>query len=536
MCDETPRLAEARRGFSIRYRGKNLLSLYDPITQAEKLADAAEKMERTLFLCPSPLLGYGLQRLLDTMGDDSALLCVESDEKLMALSREAIGQAILDHPRFRLTHIRGAAQLCAFVKDTWGQRSFRRVTELKLNGGWQLDPDLYASLADALRREITLDWSNAITLMTLGRRYARNTVRNLALLPAARRLGELNYGSQPLLVLGAGPSLDPLLERLIGTYPSARDPRTRPFRIICVDTALPALRARDIKPDLAVALEAQHWNLRDFIGLKGWNIPLLMDLSALPASAGALGGELYLFMTCWTSLSLFDRLEQAGLIHDRVPPLGSVGISAAEIALRLSGGPVLIGGIDFSFTLDAFHARSSPSSLSGLARQNRLTGLIRPETAFSKGSLKIQSKSGDGVRSTHGMLSYRNIFEQEFSGESRLKDTLSSGLPLGIPALGPEEAFSILLDATPPETERAESGSIDSPAPPDKERLRESCAAFIRSEQETLRELRRMLTGEGKARQDSLDTLLDRADYLWAHFPECAGRGGRRPDSGDISF
>ncbi|MDR0399710.1 MAG: hypothetical protein LBH51_02045, partial [Treponema sp.] len=33
-----------------------------------------------------------------------------------------------------------------------------------------------------------------------------------------------------------------------------------------------------------------------------------------------------------------------------------------------------------------------------------------------------------------------------------------------------------------------------------------------------------------------LETLLDECDYLWAHFPECAETGGRRPGAGDISF
>jgi hypothetical protein len=48
-----------------------------------------------------------------------------------------------------------------------------------------------------------------------------------------------------------------------------------------------------------------------------------------------------------------------------------------------------------------------------------------------------------------------------------------------------------------------------------------------------LEELLGILTGSGGGR---LDFLLDELDYLWAHFPDCAGAGGRRPVSSDIAF
>ncbi|MDR1899592.1 MAG: hypothetical protein LBQ55_06265, partial [Treponema sp.] len=44
------------------------------------------------------------------------------------------------------------------------------------------------------------------------------------------------------------------------------------------------------------------------------------------------------------------------------------------------------------------------------------------------------------------------------------------------------------------------------------------------------------LTGEHPAPADGLDHILDYCDYLWAHFPDCAGAEGRRPSGEDISF
>jgi hypothetical protein len=457
---------------------------------------------------------------------------VEADEKLMALSLDTIDEAILHNPRFRLAQTSDPAYLCALVRETWGSRSFRRVEPVRLTGGWQLGPELYDRLADTLRREIALDWGNAMTLLTLGRRYARTALRTLSLLPRSPPLSALHFGAAPVLVLGAGPSLDGVLDGLRAACGDLSDPAARPFRILCVDTGLSPLYARNIKPDLAVALESQHWNLRDFIGLGGWEVPVAMDLSALPATAEVLGGHPHLFFTPWTALSLFSRLKTAGLLPEALPPLGSVGITAAAIACRLSTGPILLGGIDFSFTPDNTHARSAPSHLERLRRQTRFRSPIEGAAAFSRGCFAARSKTGDAVRSNQTMKGYRDLFQREFAdmppaGYRRLRDIAGSGLPLGLETLAPAAAYAVLC-AGAGETEPApitgkNNGGITT----------EAVQAFIREELASLQRLRGILTGDRAAA--GAEALLDTCDYLWAHFPDCAG-AGRRPPAGDLGF
>ncbi|MDR2617255.1 MAG: DUF115 domain-containing protein, partial [Treponema sp.] len=370
--DEKPRLLEARRGFSVSYRGKTLLSLIDPIGQAERAVDAVPVMNCTLYFCPSPLYGYGISRLLSRISGDSAVLCVEADERLMALSLAAPETPWKGNPSLTLARTTDAAALCAFVRKTWGSRRFRRVTVLRLSGGWRLAPDVYDALADALRQDIAVDWANAMTVVKLGRCFIRNTIKNLPCIPRSRPLDSLSFGSAPALVLGAGPSLDHVLDGLSAAFGDLSKTGGRPFRIICVDTALAALKERDIKPDLAVALECQHWNLRDFIGLGSWEVPVAMDLSALPATSETLGAQFSLFVTPWAPLRIFDRLEEAGLLPEALPPLGSVGLTATALAQRLGSGPVVLGGLDFAFTDCAFHARATPGHRERLRRQTRL--------------------------------------------------------------------------------------------------------------------------------------------------------------------
>ncbi|MDR0443193.1 MAG: DUF115 domain-containing protein [Treponema sp.] len=539
--------------------GKTLLSGIDPVRRAERTADAVSVRDRTLYLCPSPLYGYGLERLLArlvTESPNSAILCIEADPELYELTEKSISQFALQaplttSPGLRITNICESVELCAFVRNAWGERAFRRIETIKFTGGWQLYPELYDSLCEALRREIAAGWSNALTLAKLGRLYIRNALRNLTLISRFPSIAALCFGEAPVLVLGAGPSLDETLNALNRRFnESFCRPENRPFRIICVDTCLPALKDRNIVPDLAVILESQHWNLRDFIGCRGWNVPAAIDFSALPASGKILAGDGYLFMTPWTPLRIFERLKAYDLLPAIIPPLGSVGLSTVEIARRLSRGKIICAGLDFSFTEDLYHARSTPGHRSRLNAQSRFNGLFNA-AAYDPAAFTALSKSGAAVHSNPGMQNYRDLFEREFAADPRLYDITGSGLPLGIKTLSPEEAFAILTADSEQEylttnqheptqttkdfgakvrgrtigTLSVVRGSIKDSS------LTKKLLSFFHDEESRLVDLRDILSGE-KA-QERLSTLIDECDYLWAHFPDYSGC---RPGLTDISF
>jgi len=513
-------------GFS--YKGKTLLSRVDPAGKADRVIDSLSIIDGTLYLCPSPLYGYGLERLLSRLeqSPNSAVLCIEPEPELLAISIGHFSEKLKHNRQLGLTNRCEAAELCSFIRKEWGARVFRRVQILRLNGGWQLYPALN-ELADAIQSEIALDWSNAITLAKLGRRYIRNMIRNLALIPKHPSIDELSFGAEPVLALGAGPSLDAVLDSLVRRFGEAcLLPDSRLFRIVCVDTCLPALRERGIKADLAIILESQHWNLNDFTGLSGWDIPAAFDLSALPGSANVLGNRLFLFFTPWTRLSIFKRLESAGLLPASMMPLGSVGLSAVAISMRLTRGAVITAGLDFSFTLDSYHARSTPGHLARLRRQNRFTGLLNTEAAFGQPVFNTVSKAGDKVLSNPGMRNYRSLFETQFGPcSSRLFDIAGSGLPLGVKTLSMEEVFGLLTSG-----ERVvNSHNNDNKTKPGAEKLRD----FVLSETDRLTLLRSILIGEAPMDYGILAKLVDECDYLWAHFPDYAA-SSRRPDKAEL--
>jgi len=521
------------RGFS--HKGITLLSGANPGLRADRAAEAADLSEGTLCLCPSPLYGHGLDRLLARAEavPGCAVLCVEAEPELLALARSHLGEALARSPRLALAEGASAGEVCALARRKWGDIPFRRATTARLNGGWRLHESLYAELEKALREEIALDWGNALTLAKLGRRYMRNALRNLALTPLCPSLGELSFGDAPALVLGAGPSLDGALNALAGKFGKSLEARgERPFRMVCADTCLPALKARGITPDLAVVLESQHWNLQDFVGLSGWEAPAAMDLSALPRSGDVLGGDLRLFFTPWTRLRVFDRLAASGLLPAALPPLGSVGLTAAAIALRLTRGAVVATGLDFSFTLDLFHARSSPGHSTALRRQSRIARPSCAGAAFAAGSLPATAKDGGRVFSTPALRGYRDLFERKFalgSSAGRFFDIEGGGLPLGLRTLSRAQAFDLLSAGAP----------LCSASPPPRASearpaaVAESLARFAAAETERLARLRDMLAGGSRPDCEALGALIDECDYLWAHFPDRAA-GRPRPTAAEL--
>jgi len=537
--DINPKEIPAGRGFSVSYLGKTLLSKIDPVAQAERLAAGIDLKESALYICPSPLYGYGLPLLLEKLPVNSAILCVEADEKLFELSKKAIGidAGLLGAlPKDRtikaisLVQAKTAEKTCALVREIWGERVFRRVELIRLTGGWQLYPRFYDEIETTLRREIAVEWSNAMTLIRLGRLYSKNLINNLPCLAFADT-DKPDWSSTGILVLGAGLSLDPILSELSGLYGGKiPEPGKRRFKIICVDTCLPALADWGVPPDLVVILESQHWNLRCLIGLQGRKIDAAIDLSALPASARVLKGNRYFFATVWSNIAFLSRFKEGGLLPKAFPPMGSVGLSAVALALKITTGPVVTGGIDFSFSMDASHARSTPRRRDLENRQTRFRSLIDTDAGLRGGTSAAVSKTGKQVRSNPAMRKYRDLFEQEFGGNPRLLDIMGPGLPLGVKTVTAAEAFAVLNGAwdLPITQKPATSGGKKLPSG--------QIIAFAKREADTLRELKDTLTGTIAVEPEKLEALLDAADYLWAHFPECAGACGRRPPATDISF
>jgi hypothetical protein len=174
-----------------------------------------------------------------------------------------------------------------------------------------------------------------------GRRWIVNACRSFLLLD---HLVELANGDWPIVIAGAGPSLEDACAVLIGL-------RSK-YLLLAVSSALPALRARGFEPDLVIATDAGFWSRLHLYPLKSRGIPLASPLSALPSAS--LDIEHLLIDQGW-----FPESELASLLGAAiaVPSHGTVTGSALALASRLTRGPLIAAGFDFAAHGEITHAR-----------------------------------------------------------------------------------------------------------------------------------------------------------------------------------
>ncbi|MDR1316824.1 MAG: DUF115 domain-containing protein [Spirochaetales bacterium] len=479
--------------------------LYHPQNPKSRAAGAARREHisaHTLVLVPSPLFGYGLDVLLENLPEESRVLCVEHDKELMAASLRHFPPELMRDSRVAFIRAADAQEVCRFAERRFGTHLFRRVAVVCLSRGYSLFPDFYRGLSARLLDMIQSYWRNRMTSLHIGRLWMGNLFTNLALLPACLPAAHAGF-TRPLFIAGAGESL----EKHLG-FLSARRAE---FALICVDTALPVLRAAGISPDLIIIAEAQFANIYDFAGLRDWNIPIAADLCSYPGILRRFTGPRYIFLSRFTGLSWFSRSEVQAILPPFIPPLGSVGVMALYLACRAAAQtcPVFLTGMDLRYPAGKPHAKSSPSHTLFLAGQHRLSFPRYLASWYGRPRENAPLARGGMVPADAVLASYRNILQEIAQSRKNIFTLEGEGLDLGSPTVSHSEAAAIIRAFQPP----AAPAFPDAPAPAAPAFPDASTVEAFRDSQ--AREL------EAIAASPVLHTAsLERCDYLFLDCPE----------------
>jgi hypothetical protein len=504
---EGPLLVPTERGLTAVIDGIHLYPPEDPIGYARKRVRSAQIAPRSLVFIPSVGLGHGLSDLLDRLPEGSAVLCVEADQRIMALASSC---ALPEDPRLTVIRTENAMAV-ALALSRMGAARFRRVVELPLSAGYRLNPGLYASFADLLVSEIRTYWQNKLTLISMGGLWVRNLFENLPLLLSGSDFRSKRT-SLPIVVAGAGPSLETAIKFL--------KTERRSFFLAAVDTVLPVLAAESIRPDLVVVLEAQAANLADFLPSLDPSLPLACDLASSPLPVRLFRRNLCFFSSSFAPVALLDRLAAAGLRPAPFPPLGSVGAAAAYAAFQLTHRDVFLVGLDFSYPDGRTHARGTPAHIAMLAHACRIrpAGHAAYVSLAARAITREKDKNGKPVLTDIVMKSYRDGLARiiERDAYERTWDLGVTGLPLGARFIGMEEASEKLESAHKVDGEPiAEAGHFGRPA---IEAFLDGEARLLSSAKSAIRSL---LSSKSAHRappeaQDALKAI----DYTFVHFPD----------------
>jgi hypothetical protein len=526
-----PVLQETGQGATVYYKNRYLYSRIRPDSAVSRVVASLTIRPETLVCCFSPLLCYGLEALLDSLPENSTLLAVEHDRALYDLALSSLSDRVRQDSRFSCIHapsldaVKGYLASCDFG-------SVRRCVSVDMSGGTALYPDFYRSIVPMIDEGIGLFWKNRMTLVKMGRLYSRNLLRNLGRFPGSRRFVPASV-SRPILVLGAGPSLDAVLEQVMPIGDS--------FFVIAVDSALTPLLKRGILPDCVIALESQLANEKAFIGASGLadqsgvfqavsRIEVLADLTSRGQILSVLGGETAFFFSEFADTGFLRKLRALHSLPPSIPALGSVGVAAVylALALRANAAPVFFAGLDFSYLPGKTHCREAPAHRNALDSAGRLSPDGSPWSAYREGCFSVLGKHGKSFVTDPSLCGYGQLFASCFSAVSALYDLGDSGMNTGCPLCTGAEAAKIAFEWSKSySADTAESPLCMSDSDPE---LAGRIGVFFEGEEAALTELRNLLVFGGGTEEDVL-ALLENREYLYLHFPD-----GYKKPSVDTGF
>ncbi|MBN1523937.1 MAG: motility associated factor glycosyltransferase family protein [Spirochaetales bacterium] len=510
-----PQLVETPAGTTIVYNDVYLYSTRDPRKRPCTIIRQTEFLPQTLVFIPSIGLGYGISELLNTLPGQCHVLCMERDEKLMKLAKECIPADFFQNRN--LTVVRADTPSAAVsVLNKFPPGMFRRVVSLTLCAGFRMDKAFYNQAELYLREKIQAYWKNRMTLIHMGRLYTRNLVDNTTILPHTRDISRLSL-EKPVLVAGAGPSL----EKSIGIIRAVRND----IIIIAVDTAVPVLCASNLYPDFILALEGQFINILDFLADIPDSVSLIADIASIPQAIRLFTSpgkhNTYLFSSAFHPLSIFPRMETAGMLPSSIPPLGSVGVTAVYLALRLTCHKVLVTGLDFSYPFSKSYSAGAPIPLQMLSgsRREYAVGQLEYSLLLSRPGYVTTDKAGKPLKSDMVLAAYAENVKTLAAESGRIIEISPFGMDLGgmkcYEAASLKNIFSLNKRNTGQIKQNTRFGATP-----------ESIISFIEKEQAMIGEaadkigsILKDTAAESGVLTEEENKIFLKTDYAWFHLP-----------------
>lgn len=401
---------------TVLYQGRALYSPRDPLKTAERAF--IEPQAATLYVCPSPLLGYGLERLAKRLPESAALIAFDINAELEAVS--ARFAPIWQNNRARYVPKADEAALNSALEALSAHR-FQEIKLIAFSGGYALDKTRFDRLFGFCCRFLHNLKQNAATLRHFGRRWYTNIIRNFNAFSCQGGLS-LGQSADPVLAVGAGESLEACM-------PLLKACRAR-YRLFAVDTALPALLACGLSPDAVFAIEGGYANINDFFSGGGCPVPLAADIAVYPGVARL--QKTRFFSSSFDSSALLKRVQAYSSLPV-IPPLGSVGVAVCALALQYTSGPVICCGLDFGFSLGKTHAKGSYAHTAMLNGWSRLRPNAMLAGQLQRPLLRGATDKGAPVLSDPVLAGYAGSVR--LAQNPRLFRLPSQGLALGLPEI-----------------------------------------------------------------------------------------------------
>lgn len=476
----------------MEYKGKALYSRYAPVRSPLNAANNLPLDGSTLVLAFSPLLGYGVEKLLER---GAFVVAVELEEELFALTRESLSRFLNSTGKFVLLR---NADINGFL-ERLGDGEFgkwKNVTSIHLSAAFLLHEAEYCAIENAVREAVSVFWRNILTLTHFARLYSKNFFLNLALSAHSSPFPRIK---KPILIAASGEGL----EKILSFFVAHREAQSS-FFIISVDASLCAFREAGITADAVISEDAQSTVRRFFAGFAREKVKYAFcSLSSAFASASLVAEKTCFYITRFAKSSFIfsSPLAETSPV---LLPLGSVALQAVCLANMIredKNVPILVGGADFSFSVGKTHARGTYFDLARRALSTRFFPTWNFSAAFSPSAFSV----GSGVYSTMQLSYYARLFAARFHGIENAFLVSTSPFELSLPYARLEDFLSFPC-AECEEGEKLAFSAL-------------SIFSYIKEKDDEILRLKELILN-GAGSEAELLFLMRRNEYLFLNFPD----------------
>lgn len=521
---DAPCLIECGQGVSVLYKDRYLYSKYAPSKAINNLIENLTISDNSIVLIFSPALWLGIEWLIEKLPQTSKIVAIEFDNNLYNFSTEKLPQKYKN----KIPFFNESTKNDFLLELQKGH--YKKVIPIEFSAGTIFNKEKYNNFFSITQSIVDQNLKNKLTLIKFGRLYSKNIFKNLRLIPSSIPFKNLfNQITKPILVLGAGESLNQTIEKIKG--------KEKSFFILSVDAALNSILANNIQPDAIVAVESQIAIEKAYIG-KSINskIPIFCDLVGRPHIPEIINGPISFFISKYASMKFLDTLSSKNILPPTIKPLGSVGLVAMDIALKLRKNDsikIFFSGLDFSYSVGISHAKNTMAHNNQLISTTKLKSIYNIDAAFSQGTSFVNSKDNSKMITTIALKNYSLLFTDSFKDEKNIFDIGLKGIDLGFKKVFLSEQF--FLEAEENQNDRNNFSELlfsNKPEQKNKVLLKEIIYEFLSKELNQLFVLKDILSnGEKSSYRDNNISLLEQIqniiqerEYLFIHFPDAYGK------------
>ena len=312
----------------IQEKLRALHSRYNPQAEAERYVESLSLNENIrFFILIEPGLGYMAAPLRKKAGG-AKVIALHVEDNPEAKTAEAIDSEW--YPG------RGVS-----VQDFLGREiSDSLAAEIRLLE-WRPAMTAYGQAYLALVEEtaafIKRTDANTRTLKTFGQRWFRNFLKNLTYI---RKVLYPVHFSAPLLVTGAGPSLEETIPKIKKSCDSVFT--------LAVSSSVAALKAQELIPDMVINTDGTQWakfHLHEIFRGAGSGYTLAVSLiSAFPSQCENFPLLIISDGSFWQTLIL----KELGIPFIVLPQRGTVTATALDLAFALTDNNIYFAGMDLA--------------------------------------------------------------------------------------------------------------------------------------------------------------------------------------------